>query len=197
MALSAPALGRCPAYNPVRSRDGRAWSASALERAETGCRLFQRRRLIVVRFLALRRDIGARNRSPEGTRDLVRCRVLRACIVRLTHAVLLGWEPAGADPHQLNAASQHWYVIASWGALRYRSGAGEGEIESMSAGQFIQAPELSSHPAIRHAFFTRQGGVSGGLYASLNGGLGSAMPGGGRRESQPDVRALGLPTAGW
>ncbi len=28
-------------------------------------------------------------------------------------------------------------------------------------------------PGIRHAFFTRQGGVSGGLYASLNGGLGS------------------------
>ena len=26
---------------------------------------------------------------------------------------------------------------------------------------------------IRHAFFTRQGGVSGGLYASLNGGIGS------------------------
>src|SRR5208282_5774079 len=26
---------------------------------------------------------------------------------------------------------------------------------------------------IRHAFFTRQGGVSGGFYASLNGGIGS------------------------
>jgi hypothetical protein len=26
---------------------------------------------------------------------------------------------------------------------------------------------------VRHAFFTRQGGVSGGLYASLNGGIGS------------------------
>ena len=26
---------------------------------------------------------------------------------------------------------------------------------------------------IRHAFFTREGGVSGGLYASLNGGFGS------------------------
>ncbi len=26
---------------------------------------------------------------------------------------------------------------------------------------------------IRHAFFTREGGVSGGLYASLNGGVGS------------------------
>ena len=38
---------------------------------------------------------------------------------------------------------------------------------------FIEAPELSSHSTIRHAFFTRQGGVSEGLYASLNGGLGS------------------------
>jgi polyphenol oxidase len=28
-------------------------------------------------------------------------------------------------------------------------------------------------PGIRHAFFTRRGGVSGGLYSSLNGGLGS------------------------
>jgi polyphenol oxidase len=30
-----------------------------------------------------------------------------------------------------------------------------------------------SLPGIRHAFFTRQGGVSAGLYASLNGGVGS------------------------
>jgi len=28
-------------------------------------------------------------------------------------------------------------------------------------------------PGIRHAFFTRRGGVSGGVYASLNGGIGS------------------------
>lgn len=33
--------------------------------------------------------------------------------------------------------------------------------------------EMLALPGIRHAFFTRQGGVSGGLYASLNGGLGS------------------------
>lgn len=38
----------------------------------------------------------------------------------------------------------------------------------------IEAPELSSYPAIRHGFFTREGGVSEGLYASLNGGLGSS-----------------------
>ncbi len=37
----------------------------------------------------------------------------------------------------------------------------------------ITAPDLAALPGIRHAFFTRQGGVSGGLYASLNGGLGS------------------------
>jgi polyphenol oxidase len=39
---------------------------------------------------------------------------------------------------------------------------------------FIAAPELSSYPNIRHAFFTRQGGVSEGIYASLNGGVGSS-----------------------
>src|SRR6266540_3403069 len=38
---------------------------------------------------------------------------------------------------------------------------------------FLQAPSLSALPRIRHAFFTREGGVSQGLYASLNGGLGS------------------------
>src|SRR3954471_21543030 len=38
----------------------------------------------------------------------------------------------------------------------------------------IQAPSLSGVPGIRHAFFTREGGVSQGIYASLNGGGGSA-----------------------
>jgi YfiH family protein len=42
---------------------------------------------------------------------------------------------------------------------------------------FIEAPELASYPNIRHAFFTRQGGVSEGIYASLNGGTGSADDG--------------------
>src|SRR6202022_2744966 len=32
---------------------------------------------------------------------------------------------------------------------------------------------LAAIPGIRHGFFTREGGVSGGVYASLNGGLGS------------------------
>ena len=34
--------------------------------------------------------------------------------------------------------------------------------------------ETLALPGIRHGFFTRQGGVSTGLYASLNGGIGSA-----------------------
>ncbi len=38
---------------------------------------------------------------------------------------------------------------------------------------FITSPDLGALPGIRHAFFTREGGVSQGLYASLNGGLGS------------------------
>ena len=36
----------------------------------------------------------------------------------------------------------------------------------------IQSSSLAS-PGIRHAFFTREGGVSEGIYASLNGGIGS------------------------
>lgn len=38
----------------------------------------------------------------------------------------------------------------------------------------IQAPELAGLRRVRHAFFTRQDGASGGIYASLNGGVGSA-----------------------
>src|SRR5437660_10019139 len=37
---------------------------------------------------------------------------------------------------------------------------------------FSSAVSLS-HPSVRHAFFTRDGGVSSGVYASLNGGTGS------------------------
>jgi YfiH family protein len=37
----------------------------------------------------------------------------------------------------------------------------------------LESPLLSAIPGLRHAFFTREGGVSGGLYASLNGGIGS------------------------
>lgn len=35
------------------------------------------------------------------------------------------------------------------------------------------SPLLSAIPGLRHAFFTREGGVSDGIYASLNGGIGS------------------------
>jgi len=37
----------------------------------------------------------------------------------------------------------------------------------------LHAPNLSALSGIRHAFFTRKGGVSGGIYESLNGGVGS------------------------
>ena len=37
----------------------------------------------------------------------------------------------------------------------------------------ITLEALGSDPAVRHAFFTREGGVSGGIYASLNCGFGS------------------------
>ena len=37
----------------------------------------------------------------------------------------------------------------------------------------LQAHTLAALAGIRHAFFTREGGVSQGIYASLNGGVGS------------------------
>jgi YfiH family protein len=37
----------------------------------------------------------------------------------------------------------------------------------------LGSPLLSAVPGLRHAFFTREGGVSNGIYAALNGGLGS------------------------
>jgi polyphenol oxidase len=37
----------------------------------------------------------------------------------------------------------------------------------------LSSPLLSAIPGLRHAFFTREGGASSGIYESLNGGLGS------------------------
>jgi len=37
----------------------------------------------------------------------------------------------------------------------------------------LDSPLLSAIPGLRHAFFTREGGISDGIYAKLNGGLGS------------------------
>ncbi|WP_338691820.1 peptidoglycan editing factor PgeF [Bradyrhizobium sp. 26S5] len=37
----------------------------------------------------------------------------------------------------------------------------------------LGSPLLSAIPGLRHAFFSREGGVSEGIYAALNGGLGS------------------------
>jgi YfiH family protein len=37
----------------------------------------------------------------------------------------------------------------------------------------LASPLLSAVPGLRHAFFTREGGVSAGIYQSLNAGLGS------------------------
>src|ERR1051326_2131515 len=43
----------------------------------------------------------------------------------------------------------------------------------VTAAKTIRLDALADGKAIRHAFFTRQGGVSGGLFASLNCGFGS------------------------
>jgi YfiH family protein len=44
----------------------------------------------------------------------------------------------------------------------------------MSSLPILRSPGLAALPGVRHAFFTRQGGVSTGLYDSLNLGRGSA-----------------------
>ena len=43
----------------------------------------------------------------------------------------------------------------------------------MTAPPVLTSPLLAALPSVRHAFFTRQGGVSTGLFASLNLGVGS------------------------
>ena len=43
----------------------------------------------------------------------------------------------------------------------------------MIEGTVLEADNLVQMPGIRHGFFTREGGVSTGLYTSLNCGLGS------------------------
>lgn len=45
--------------------------------------------------------------------------------------------------------------------------------QSVMHAPMLCATSLSALPNVRHGFFTREGGVSLGLYASLNGGLGS------------------------
>jgi YfiH family protein len=57
----------------------------------------------------------------------------------------------------------------------------------------LHHPALSL-PGVRHGFFTRQGGVSGGLYASLNGGQGSNDDPASVRENRGRMAdALGVP----
>ena len=58
----------------------------------------------------------------------------------------------------------------------------------------LASDALAELPGIRHGFFTRQGGVSSGVYASLNCGLGSGDDLGAVRENRARaMAALGLP----
>lgn len=58
----------------------------------------------------------------------------------------------------------------------------------------IEAPDLRGLPGLRHAFFTREGGVSEGIHASLNGGLGSSdHPERVAENRRRMAEALGLP----
>jgi YfiH family protein len=53
----------------------------------------------------------------------------------------------------------------------------------------LASPLLSAIPGLRHAFFTREGGVSEGVYAALNGGLGSKDDPGHIRENRRRMAA--------
>lgn len=60
--------------------------------------------------------------------------------------------------------------------------------------EVLTASVLGALPGIRHAFFTRRGGISDGLYASLNVGLASRDDPAKVRENRARaMRALGLP----
>ena len=54
----------------------------------------------------------------------------------------------------------------------------------------LQAASLSALPGVRHAFFTREGGVSDGIYATLNGGTGSNDEPGRVAENRARMAAL-------
>ena len=55
-----------------------------------------------------------------------------------------------------------------WRAARFRDGCGMTQKTAIP----LRATVLDA-PGLTHGFFTRQGGVSTGVYASLNGGVGS------------------------
>lgn len=60
--------------------------------------------------------------------------------------------------------------------------------------QPVHAHTLAQLPGIRHAFFTRAGGVSGGIYASLNAGVGSSDDPGNVAENRARMAtAMGVP----
>jgi polyphenol oxidase len=60
----------------------------------------------------------------------------------------------------------------------------------------LQSDTLATLDGIRHAFFTREGGVSSGIYASLNGGVGSNDAAGDVAENRARMAsALGVASA--
>ena len=59
---------------------------------------------------------------------------------------------------------------------------------------FLKAKNLSRSGKVRHAFFTRAGGVSAGVYASLNVGIGSSDDRGNVLENRRRaMAAMGMP----
>ncbi len=71
-----------------------------------------------------------------------------------------------------------------------------GETGMPTPAPFVASPALAALDGIRHGFFGRAGGVSGGVYASLNCGAGSADDAGDVAENRARaMAALGLPAA--
>lgn len=60
----------------------------------------------------------------------------------------------------------------------------------------VESTLLSAIPGVRHAFFTREGGISEGIYSGLNGGLGSDdVPDNIRENRRRMADALDVPVA--
>ncbi|MHC2806627.1 YfiH family protein [Bradyrhizobium diazoefficiens] len=73
-----------------------------------------------------------------------------------------------AQRHGLDVqGARHLRAAANWPCRPQRSRTRRRELMTLASSL------LSAVPGLRHSFFTREGGVSGGIYSALNGGLGS------------------------
>ena len=137
-----------------------------------------------VDFQALARaaeDVGARVHGPVTQGEFLR----RLGIETRAVTLMAKATPRGFRGHFLRAEAadrrrprRHGRAVQGARASPNLDLAGAGGLRATANEQaddamILASPLLSAIPGLRHAFFTRDGGVSGGIYASLNGGLGS------------------------